>query len=60
MYVQSRTLFEIFGRLEAFSQQQEIHSDAVPDQKMVDTVTKIMVEVSTLLELLQKNSSKAK
>ena len=38
-------LFEVLKRLEAFFQRLEIYNSATLDQKMVDTVTKIMVEV---------------
>ncbi|KAF8497815.1 hypothetical protein F5888DRAFT_1889438 [Russula emetica] len=42
-------LFEIFERLEAFFQRLEIYTEAALDQKMVDTVTKIMAKVLDII-----------
>ena len=47
-------LFKIFERLEAFFQRLEIYTEAALDQKMVDTVTKIMIEVLNILGIVTK------
>ena len=47
-------LFETFERLEAFFQRLEIYTKAGLDQKMVDTVTKIMVEVLNIIGITTK------
>ena len=47
-------LFEIFERLEAFFQRLEIYTQAALDQKMVDTVIKIMVEVLDIIGIATK------
>jgi len=57
-------LFEIFERLEAFFQRLEIYTEAALNQKMVDTVTKIMAEVLNIIgiatkEMKQGRTSKA-
>ena len=44
-------LFEIFERLEAFFQRLDIYTEVVLDQKMTDTVTKILAEVLNLLAI---------
>ena len=44
-------LFEIFERLEAFFQRLETYTEVAPDQRMVDTVTKIMVDVLNVLAI---------
>jgi hypothetical protein len=57
-------LFEVFERLEAFFQRLEIYTEAALDQKMVDTVTKIMAEVLNIIgfstkEIKQSRTSKS-
>jgi hypothetical protein len=57
-------LFEIFERLEAFFQRLEIYTDAALDQRMVDTVTKILAEVLNIVgiatrEIRQGRTSKS-
>ena len=47
-------LFNLFERLEAFFQRLEIYASATLDQKMVDTVTKIMVEVLNIIGIATK------
>ena len=47
-------LFEIFERLEAFFQRLEIYTGAALDPKMVDTVTKIMAEVLSIIGIATK------
>ena len=47
-------LFEIFERLEAFFQRLDIYTGAALDQKMLDTVTKIMVEVLNVIGIATK------
>jgi len=48
------TLFEIFGQLEAFFQRLEVYTEAALDRKMVDTVTKIMTEVLSIIGIATK------
>ena len=45
---------KIFERLEAFFQRLEIYTEASLDQKMVDTVTKIMAEVLNVIGIATK------
>jgi hypothetical protein len=47
-------LFEIFERLEAFFQRLEIYTDAALDQRMVDTVAKILAEVLNIIGIATK------
>src|SRR5712691_5006618 len=47
-------LFEIFERLEAFFERLEIYTEAALDQKMVETVTKIMAEVLNIIGIVTK------
>ena len=47
-------LFGIFERLEAFFQRLEIYTGAALDQKMLETVTKIMVEVLNIIGIATK------
>ncbi|KAI0265778.1 hypothetical protein BGY98DRAFT_1181374, partial [Russula aff. rugulosa BPL654] len=47
-------LFEIFERLEAFFQRLEIYTEAILDQKMADTVTKILAEVLNIIGIATK------
>ena len=47
-------LFEIFERLEAFFQRLEIYTEATLDQKMADTVTKILAEVLNIIGIATK------
>jgi len=49
------SLFEVFERLEAFFQRLEIYTEAALDQKMVDTVMKIMAEVLNIIGIATKN-----
>ena len=44
-------LFEIFEHLEAFFQRLEIYTEVALDQRMVDTVTKIMAEFLNVLAI---------
>ncbi|KAI0270176.1 hypothetical protein BGY98DRAFT_275263 [Russula aff. rugulosa BPL654] len=48
-------LFEIFERLEAFFRRLEIYTEAVLDQKMVDTVTNILAEVLNIVGIATKD-----
>jgi len=47
-------LFELFERLEAFFQRLEIYTEAALDQRMMDTVTKIMAEVLNIIGIATK------
>jgi len=47
-------LLEIFERLEAFFQRLEIYAEAALDQKMMDTVMKIMTEVLNIIGIATK------
>jgi len=48
-------LFEVFERIEAFFQRLEIYSEAAAfNQEMVDTITKIMVEILNILGIATK------
>jgi hypothetical protein len=47
-------LFEIFERLEAFFERLEIYTEAALDQKMAETVTKIMAEVLNIIGITTK------
>ena len=47
-------LFEIFERLEAFFQRLEIYSEAALDQKMADTVMKIMTKILNVIGIATK------
>ena len=49
-------LFSLFERLEAFFQRLEIYALAALDQKMVNTITKIMVEVLNIIGIATKES----
>jgi RecA/RadA recombinase len=42
-------LFEVFDRLEAFFRRLEIYTEVALDQRMVDSVAKIMAEVLNIL-----------
>ena len=42
-------LFEIFERLEAFFRRLEVYTETALDQRMLDTVVKIMTEVLNVL-----------
>jgi hypothetical protein len=53
-------LFEIFERLEAFFQRLEIYTKAALDQKMVDTVTKILAEVLNITGIATKDIKKGR
>ena len=44
-------LFEIFECLEAFFQRLEIYTEVALDQRMVDTVTRIMADVLNVLAI---------
>jgi hypothetical protein len=48
-------LFEIFERLESFFQRLEIYTKAALDQKMVDTITKILAEVLNIIGITTKD-----
>ena len=48
------SLFEIFERLEAFFERLEIYTHAALDQKMAETVTKIMAEVLNIIGIATK------
>jgi hypothetical protein len=57
-------LFEIFERLEAFFERLEIYTEAALDQKMAETVTRIMAEVLNIIgiatiEIEQGRTSKS-
>ncbi|KAI0260888.1 hypothetical protein BGY98DRAFT_1182476 [Russula aff. rugulosa BPL654] len=47
-------LFETFERLEAFFQRLEIYTEAALNQKMMDTVVKIMAEVLNIIGIVTK------
>ena len=47
-------LFAIFERLEAFFRRLEIYTEAALDQKMLDTVRKIMTEVLNIIGIATK------
>ncbi|KAF8495911.1 hypothetical protein F5888DRAFT_1840219, partial [Russula emetica] len=47
-------LFEVFERIEAFSQRLEVYTKAAFNQEMVDIITKIMVEVLNVLGIATK------
>ena len=47
-------LFEIFERLEAFFRRLEIYTEAALDQRMLDTVVKIMTEVLNIIGIATK------
>ena len=47
-------LFETFGRLEAYFQRLEIYTESALDQKMMDTITKIMAEVLNIIGIATK------
>jgi len=47
-------LFETFERLEAYFQRLEIYTQSALDQKMVDTITKIMAEVLNIIGIATK------
>ena len=47
-------LFETFERLETFFQRLEIYIEAALDQKMMDTVMKIMTEVLNIIGISTK------
>jgi len=46
----------VFERIEAFFQRLEIYTKAVFTQEMVDTITKIMVEVLNVLGIATKET----
>ena len=48
------TLFEILERLEAYFQRLEVYTSVALDQNMVNTVTKIMVEVLNIIGIATK------
>jgi hypothetical protein len=48
------SLFEIFNRLESFFERLEIYTEAALDQKMAETVTKIMAEVLNIIGVATK------
>jgi len=48
------SLSEIFERLEAFFERLEIYTAAALDQKMAETVTKIMAEVLNIIGIATK------
>ncbi|KAI0265774.1 hypothetical protein BGY98DRAFT_1181372, partial [Russula aff. rugulosa BPL654] len=48
-------LFEIFERLEAFFRRLEIYTEAILDQKMVDTVTNILAEALNIVGIATKD-----
>jgi hypothetical protein len=48
-------LFEIFEHLKAFFQRLEIYAEAALDQRMVDTITKTMVEVLNIIGIATKD-----
>ena len=47
-------LVDIFERIETFFRRLEIYTDLPPNQEMVDTITKIMVEVLSILTIAMK------
>ena len=47
-------LFETFERLEAYFQRLEIYTESALDQKMADTITKIMAEVLNIIGIATK------
>ena len=47
-------LFEMFERLEAFFQRLEIYTEAALDEKMMDTVTRILTEVLSIIGIATK------
>ena len=47
-------LYEVFERIEAFFQRIETYSEAAFNQEMVDTITKIMVEILNVLGIATK------
>ena len=49
---------EVLERLEAFFQRLEIYTGAALDQKMMDTVTKIMVEILNIIGVATKEIKK--
>jgi hypothetical protein len=46
---------EIFERLEAFFRRLEIYTEAILDQKMVDTVTNILAEALNIVGIATKD-----
>lgn len=48
------TLVDIFGRIETFLKRLEIYAEVPPNEEMVDTITKIMVEVLSILAIATK------
>ena len=53
-------LFSIFERLEAFFQRLEVYTSAALDQKMVNTITKIMVEVLNIIGIATRESKQGR
>ena len=53
-------LFAIFERLEAFFRRLEIYTEAALDQKMLDTVRKIMTEVLNIIGIATKEIKQGK
>ena len=47
-------LFETFERLGAYFQRLEIYTESALDQKMMDTITKIMAEVLNIIGIATK------
>ena len=48
------TLFELFERMEAFFRRLDTYTEAAPNQRMVDTISAIMVEVLKILAIATK------
>ena len=48
------TLIEIFGRVESFFRRLETYTQLSPTTEMIDTITKIMAEVLTILGIVTK------
>ena len=44
----------IFERIETFFRRLEIHLEVPPNQEMVDTITRIMVEILSILAMATK------
>ncbi|KAN0126398.1 hypothetical protein V8E52_000038, partial [Russula decolorans] len=48
------TLFEMFERMEAFFRRLHVYTEVTPNERMVDTITAIMVEVLNILAIATK------
>jgi hypothetical protein len=48
------TLIEIFERMENFFQRLEIYTEVSPTPEMIDIITKILVEVLSILAIATK------